>query len=459
MENYDRTVELVNTAYNSAGRASEQFAKYQDTVEYKINQIQNAWEQLRTNFFDSDTYKGALDILKKFIDTLNNMDAKQFIGVGIIGLTLGKTVITNFIKSLQLSTPLIATSFNTILSSSIQKIKTIPIGSKLQNWYSESMKKIKLEAPTQALQRAGVEPTLIEQNSELLLKYVQEKQQLSEIKNEMQLLESKGANISEDELQRLNYLRQQSEELKRQKMATETQIRGSGITDGQIDQASRDPDLNRRVAQGQTLSNIKSSLGTAGKDALSSGITMALMMAISGADFSTVIKIAGISALSAAIPSIISAVIPLITKILASPVGLGAVIAAAVIGGVYLITKSISDANKAAKQAELNRLKAVEKTNNELQKQQEQNLLNYQNKTSEKETLNKNIKRYQELSSKAYLNTSEQEELEKIAANLNENYPDIIKTYDENTSNITFNTIALENLNDTLQEEIEQARI
>ena len=460
MENYDRTVELVNTAYNSAGRASEQFAKYQDTVEYKMNQIQNAWEQLRTNFFDSDTYKGALDILKKFIDTLNNMDAKQFIGIGIIGLTLGKTVITNFIKSLQSSTQLITTSFNTILSSSIQKIKTVPIGSKLQNWYNESMKKIKLEAPTQALQQAGVETSsIIQKNSELLLKYVQEKQQLSEIKKEMQLLEAKGTNISNDELQRLNYLRQQTEELKRQKKETATQLRSSGITYGQIDQASRDQNLNRRAAQGQTLSNIKSSLGTAGKDALSSGITTALMMAISGVDFSTVIKTAGISALSAAIPSIISAVMPLIISILTGPVGIVAVIAAAVTGGVYLITKSISDANKAVKQAELNRLKAVEKTNNELQKQQEQNLLNYQNKTAEKETLNKNIERYQELSSKAYLNTSEQEELEKITANLNENYPDIIKTYDENTSNITFNTIALENLNDTLQEEIEQERI
>ena len=460
MENYDRTIELVNTAYGSAGRASEQFAKYQDTVEYKINQIQNSWEQLTTAFFDSNVYKGALDILKKFIDTLNNMDAKQFIGIGIIGLTLGKTVITNFIKSLQSSTQLITTSFNTILSSSIQKIKTAPLATKLQNEFNESMRKIKLEAPTQALQRAGVETSLIsQQNSELLLKYVQEKQQLSEMKKEMQLLEAKGADISEAELQKLNYLRQQTEELKRQKEETATQLKNNGINDGQIDQASRDQRLNRRAAQGQTLSNAKASLGTAGKDALSSGITIALMTAISGADFSTVIKTAGIAALSAAIPSIISAVMPLIAVILTGPVGIVAVIATAVIGGALLITKSINDANKAAKQAELNRLKAVEKTNKELQKQQEQNLLNYQNKTSEKETLNKDIKRYQELSSKAYLNTSEQEELEKIAANFNENYPDIIKTYDENTSNITFNTIALENLNDTLQEEIEQERI
>ena len=98
MEDYDRTIELVNTAYGSAGKSTEQFNKYQDTVEYKINQIQNSWEQLTTAFFNSNTYKGALDILKKFIDTLNDMDAKQFIGIGIIGLTLGKTVIINFIS-------------------------------------------------------------------------------------------------------------------------------------------------------------------------------------------------------------------------------------------------------------------------------------------------------------------------------------------------------------------------
>ena len=98
-------------------------------------------------------------------------------------------------------------------------------------------------------------------------------------------------NIPDDELQRLNYLRQQTEELKEQKKETASKLRDSGITDDQIDQASRDPNLNRRVAQGQTLSNIKSSLGTAGTDALSSGITTALIMAISGVDFSTVIKI------------------------------------------------------------------------------------------------------------------------------------------------------------------------
>ena len=45
MENYDRTMELVDTAYDSAGKSSEQFAKYQDTVEYKINQLSNSWEQ------------------------------------------------------------------------------------------------------------------------------------------------------------------------------------------------------------------------------------------------------------------------------------------------------------------------------------------------------------------------------------------------------------------------------
>ena len=54
MENYERTMELVNVAQNSAGRSSQQFAKYQDTVEYRVNKIKNSWEQFRTSLLDSE---------------------------------------------------------------------------------------------------------------------------------------------------------------------------------------------------------------------------------------------------------------------------------------------------------------------------------------------------------------------------------------------------------------------
>ena len=41
MDNYKRTMELIDTAYNSAGKSTEQFNKYQDTLEYKLNKLQN----------------------------------------------------------------------------------------------------------------------------------------------------------------------------------------------------------------------------------------------------------------------------------------------------------------------------------------------------------------------------------------------------------------------------------
>lgn len=57
MENYDRTMELVETAQNSAGKSDEQFAKYTDTLEYKVNSLRTAWESLRQSFLKSDFLK------------------------------------------------------------------------------------------------------------------------------------------------------------------------------------------------------------------------------------------------------------------------------------------------------------------------------------------------------------------------------------------------------------------
>ena len=100
MENYDRTVELIDTAYNSAGKSSEQFAKYQDTVEYKLKQLTNTWEQLRTGFFSSDTYKDLIDFANKALNLVNDMDWKQILTVATIGLTLGKSIVSNFARIL-----------------------------------------------------------------------------------------------------------------------------------------------------------------------------------------------------------------------------------------------------------------------------------------------------------------------------------------------------------------------
>ena len=100
MEDYDRTMELVTTAQDSAGRSEEQFAKYQDTLGYKINQLKNSWEQLRTTFLDSSIYKGAIDGITSIVNKIQNLDFKKLL-VSVIAVTpIIKSLIQNFISGI-----------------------------------------------------------------------------------------------------------------------------------------------------------------------------------------------------------------------------------------------------------------------------------------------------------------------------------------------------------------------
>ena len=472
MENYDRTVELIDTAYSSAGKSSEQFAKYQDTVEYKLKQLTNTWEQLRTGFFSSDTYKDLIDFANKALNLVNDMDWKQILTVATIGLTLGKSIVSNFITGLKNSTGTLRNAwqaslqqvFNTNGKSLFDfqglknSIKTLTEKQLNESKYVINMNKVlgekSLSAPNLEVSLEA-QKTKELQNQLVLYNQLENKRQeiLSVARSEL----ATGRGLSAETLRQSNQAKQMTTEQLRylNQLARELGYEQE-IT------AENAQQLLQKMQEGQSraqTTNIRAGLTSAGTSALSAGLTTALTMAISGADFETVLKTAGISAITAAIPSLISTFAPVIISFLTGPVGLITLATTAIVGGIALIVKKVNDANEAAEKAELDRLKSVKETNDELQKQQEQNLKNYKNKVTEKETLNANIERYQDLSSKAYLNTNEQEELSKIASDLNENYPDIIKTYDENTSEISFNTAALENLNTTLQEEIEQARI
>lgn len=79
MENYERTMELIETAQDSAGRSNEQFSKYADTIEYKLNQLSNSWEQFRTNLVNSDGYKTVIDFLTTILDKFENFDLSKLL--------------------------------------------------------------------------------------------------------------------------------------------------------------------------------------------------------------------------------------------------------------------------------------------------------------------------------------------------------------------------------------------
>ena len=73
MQNYPRTIELIEIANNSAGASNKQFEKTQDSLESKLNKLDNAWTVFTTNIADSSTIKAAIDVLTKLLETINNI--------------------------------------------------------------------------------------------------------------------------------------------------------------------------------------------------------------------------------------------------------------------------------------------------------------------------------------------------------------------------------------------------
>lgn len=86
MDNYDRTVELVGAAYNSAGAGQEQYEKTMDSLESKLNKLKNAWDEFTTGIANSDFIKGGIDLLTKILTLVNDLTD----GFGDIGNALAK---------------------------------------------------------------------------------------------------------------------------------------------------------------------------------------------------------------------------------------------------------------------------------------------------------------------------------------------------------------------------------
>ena len=95
-------MELIEVADNSAGKADKQFAKYSDTIEFKLNKLKNAWEQTKTTIFTSEFYGDLLTFATKFVEKLENLDWKKLLLVLPVaiatGRLMGKTWAENFTK-------------------------------------------------------------------------------------------------------------------------------------------------------------------------------------------------------------------------------------------------------------------------------------------------------------------------------------------------------------------------
>ena len=70
MNNWDSVKDLTAVAENSMGSASEKMEIYLDSVEAKTKEVQAAWEEFILKLNQSDSYKGALDVVIFLIENL-----------------------------------------------------------------------------------------------------------------------------------------------------------------------------------------------------------------------------------------------------------------------------------------------------------------------------------------------------------------------------------------------------
>lgn len=73
MSNYDRTIELVDAAYNSAGSSQEQFEKTTESLESKLNRLRNAWQGFTMGIANNQLIKLSVDILTNLITAINKV--------------------------------------------------------------------------------------------------------------------------------------------------------------------------------------------------------------------------------------------------------------------------------------------------------------------------------------------------------------------------------------------------
>ena len=81
MGNYDRTMELVNAATNSAGASQKQFGKTLDSLDAKLQKLKNALDTFTMGLANSEIVKGGVDLLTWILETVNKL-TEAFDGIG-----------------------------------------------------------------------------------------------------------------------------------------------------------------------------------------------------------------------------------------------------------------------------------------------------------------------------------------------------------------------------------------
>lgn len=107
MANYDRTMQLVSLANNSAGASQQQFEKTLDSMASKLDRLRNAWNEFTMSLANNTVIKGVISLLTQFLNAINKLSTaasgknsfiKSLIDIGLLmgGLKLAKAAFNGF---------------------------------------------------------------------------------------------------------------------------------------------------------------------------------------------------------------------------------------------------------------------------------------------------------------------------------------------------------------------------
>ena len=89
MSNYERTMELVNAANNSAGASQKQFEKTLNSLDAKLNRLKNSWDTFVQGLANSNFIKASVDALTFLLNVLNKItDILGANGISDFAITL-----------------------------------------------------------------------------------------------------------------------------------------------------------------------------------------------------------------------------------------------------------------------------------------------------------------------------------------------------------------------------------
>ena len=446
MDNYKRTMELIDIAYDSAGKSTEQFNKYQDTLEYRLNKLQNTWEQFRTEFFNSDFFKNVVDGLNEILDRIKDLSGKELLGLGAAFVVLGKTLIPNLISGMQKGISGIRGLISKGVSKAVSSVGKPAINLEVK------IKTRELEILKQKQQELIDKKITFEVEEEQALKDLEKIQKKM---NELQAQAEEGVTITFDEAagqagveEEAAAAAKNAEELQKelqQKLAeNEDQIIGTEDYLGNLEQQEVDAQ-----ARGEAIGN-----------ALVSGLSLA-MAAITTQDNPIIsfLSVLGPQILSM-IPSIVTAISTAGSMMTAafwtSTAGIGIIVSAiiATLAAIGTAIKSAYD-EKQSKKFE----NQIDNLNDKIEKQEEK-IIKLKESISgldkEKKTLEEITETYDKLGKKKHKTTEEQEEYKTMIETLQSEYPELITYYNEENNLLQLNVDLLKQKTEEMSKQLKE---